>query len=249
METHHVHSHAEKKHFKHYLFEFFMLFLAVTLGFFVENERDHYIERKREKEYIHSIAEDISQDIYQLDSVINQRKIKNGMMDSLLYLLNYTKPEEHGNEIYYYARWLPRTYRFYSNDRTVQQLNSGNWRLIRNHEVSNALLSYNHTAESIAIYIESREESLVVLMYPSLCKLFDNRVFENMLKGLGFTRPTNNPQLMTTDKETINEFCNRVHFVKNANYFFISVATSFVESAKKTLKILKREYGPLTGME
>ena len=243
MEPHHVHSHAKEKHFKHYLFEFFMLFLAVTLGFFVENERDHYVERKREKEYIHSVAEDINQDIHQLDSVINQRKIKNAMMDSLLYLLNYSNIKDHGNDIYYYARWVPRTYRFYSNDRTVQQLNSGNWRLIRNHKVSNALLSYNHTAQSISAYIESREESLVLLMYSSLCKLFDNRVFENMLSGLSFNRPTDNPQLMVTDRSSINEFCNRIHFAKNANYFFITVATGFITNAKNTLNILNQEYG------
>ena len=145
-----------------------MLFLAVTLGFFVENERDHYVERKREKEYIRSIAEDLKIDIFQLDSIINRRNIKNQMMDSLLYLLNYTNPNEHGNDIYYYARWTPRTYRFYTNDRTVLQLNSGNWRLIRNKKVSDALLSYNNTVRSIAGFIEQREESLVLLMYPSI---------------------------------------------------------------------------------
>ena len=107
MESHQVHSHAKEKHFKHYLFEFFMLFLAVTLGFFVENIREHYVENNREKDYVRSIAEDLKQDILQLDTLIRRRNNKNQMMDSILYLLNYSDVKQHGNEIYYYTRWMP----------------------------------------------------------------------------------------------------------------------------------------------
>jgi len=32
----HAHTHTERKKWTHYFWEFFMLFLAVTLGFFVE---------------------------------------------------------------------------------------------------------------------------------------------------------------------------------------------------------------------
>ena len=50
MEVHH-HGHVhEKKKWKDYLFQFLMLFLAVTLGFFVENQREHYIENQRAKQ-------------------------------------------------------------------------------------------------------------------------------------------------------------------------------------------------------
>ena len=46
MEVHH-HAHTARKKWTHYFWEFFMLFLAVTLGFFVENKREHYIEHQR----------------------------------------------------------------------------------------------------------------------------------------------------------------------------------------------------------
>ena len=45
----HAHSHTERKKWTHYFWEFFMLFLAVTLGFFVENQREHYIENEKSK--------------------------------------------------------------------------------------------------------------------------------------------------------------------------------------------------------
>ncbi len=59
MEVHH-HGHVhEKKKWKEYVFQFFMLFLAVTLGFFVENQREHYIENQRAKQYAGFMIADI----------------------------------------------------------------------------------------------------------------------------------------------------------------------------------------------
>ena len=47
MEVHH-HPHVEKKNFKEYFLEFLMIFLAVTLGFFAENIREHLLIMRRE---------------------------------------------------------------------------------------------------------------------------------------------------------------------------------------------------------
>ena len=239
----HAHSHIEKKKWFHYLWEFLMLFLAVTLGFFVENRREHFVEQKREQAYIHSIAEDLKQDITQLDSIIRTRNSMDKLMDSLLYIMNYSDPRQHGNEIYYYTRWIPRTFRFYTTDRTILQLkNAGNWRLITNKKVSEALSTYDNLVRNITIYIEQREESLVLILYQSIDKLFDNRVFESMVTGLSFKRPTNNPQLMSYDKYALNEFCNQVHFRKNSNLYFIKSAGLLLNEASKTLALIEKEY-------
>ena len=164
-------------------------------------------------------------------------------MDSLLYLLNYTDPKLHGNEIYYYTRWTPRTFRFFSNDRTISQLkNAGNWRLIRNQSVSAGLASYNNFVSIVTIFIEQREESLIVILYQSIDKLFDSKVFEKMINGLSFNRPTDNPRLMSYDKSEINEFCNRIHFRKNANLYFTKNAEKLLAEAKKTLALIEKEY-------
>lgn len=48
METHGQHLHkAPSQGWKHYVFEFFMLFLAVFAGFLAENQREHFVEKKR----------------------------------------------------------------------------------------------------------------------------------------------------------------------------------------------------------
>ncbi|TMI97340.1 MAG: hypothetical protein E6H08_02350, partial [Bacteroidetes bacterium] len=58
----HAHTHTPRKKWFHYFWEFFMLFLAVTLGFFVENQREHFIEDQREKKYAQSLYSDLKLD-------------------------------------------------------------------------------------------------------------------------------------------------------------------------------------------
>ena len=58
----HAHPHTPGKKFTHYLWEFLMLFLAVTLGFFVENIREHYIEQKRVRQYADLLVADLKKD-------------------------------------------------------------------------------------------------------------------------------------------------------------------------------------------
>ena len=51
---HHPDLHHKKKNFTEYFLEFLMIFLAVTLGFFAENVREHFDEEKN----IESSADD-----------------------------------------------------------------------------------------------------------------------------------------------------------------------------------------------
>jgi hypothetical protein len=48
-----------KKAFKDYITEFVMLFAAVTLGFFAENLREGYAERKLEHQLMKSMVADL----------------------------------------------------------------------------------------------------------------------------------------------------------------------------------------------
>jgi hypothetical protein len=61
MEVHH-HPQIEKKNFKEYFFEFLMIFLAVTMGFFAEQIRENYVEHNHAKEYVRSFYEDLKTD-------------------------------------------------------------------------------------------------------------------------------------------------------------------------------------------
>lgn len=69
MEVHH-HSHTPKK-IKEYISEFFMLFAAVTLGFFAENLREHKVIEHKMTENYQSLIEDLKQDSVKIRSIFD----------------------------------------------------------------------------------------------------------------------------------------------------------------------------------
>src|SRR5438552_10597705 len=53
MEVHkHPHHLTHKKKWGEYVLEFFMIFFAITMGFFAENIREHFADVRIEKEYL-----------------------------------------------------------------------------------------------------------------------------------------------------------------------------------------------------
>jgi hypothetical protein len=130
----HAHTHTERKKWTHYLWEFLMLFLAVTLGFFVENQREHYIEAKRERQYIQSFYEDLTADERDLQSNINFLRAQARQADSLHALMKNITTKQPANLVYMYLRGVVRGTAglLYPNDKTIVQLrNAGGMRLIK----------------------------------------------------------------------------------------------------------------------
>ena len=128
-----------------------MLFLAVTLGFFVENQREHYIEHQREKQYIRSLIADLKVDNQALDTHIDNITRQLSMMDSMIVLLN--NPDlivKNSGQLYYLGRVSPRFGTLSINNRTFEQLkNSGNFRLIRNLNTSDKIMAYYDKLQQI----------------------------------------------------------------------------------------------------
>ena len=87
MEVHHPHHPTHKKKWSEYLLEFFMLFLAVFLGFIAESIRETSVERHREKEYIVGLVQNLKSDTATLNIRISRNFLKNQMWDSLMSLV------------------------------------------------------------------------------------------------------------------------------------------------------------------
>ncbi len=148
MEVHH-HPHTEGKRLKHYLFEFFMLFLAVFCGFLAENQREHIVDNQREKKYAASLLEDLKKDTADLSNDIPFWETLLNTIDTLRTEIQ--KPPDQRNDLLLYK--CARFMRFYNNfayhDRTIDQLkNAGNFRLIRNAQISDLLIDYDATIRS-----------------------------------------------------------------------------------------------------
>jgi hypothetical protein len=196
METHAHDLHKAPGHgWKHYFFEFFMLFLAVFCGFQAENVREEMVEHHREKQFIESFIEDLKTDTASISQILDFRQQKMERMDSLLLLLGSGQIKGHENELYFFGRTLIRSYRFQSNDRTITQLkNSGSLRLIRDEPAADSMISYQKLVEYI-YYNQEDDRIERRAADPILSRMFDPFVLNKMINIDGINRPTGNPPL------------------------------------------------------
>ena len=225
-ETEYMEVHAQELHkapghgWKHYFFEFFMLFLAVTLGFFVENLREHYVEDQREKQYIRSLIADLKSDQVVISQHISGVKAGLSMMDSMINLLN--SPSQISNNtgrLYYWARLAPRLYPLSINNRTFEQLkNSGNFRLIRQMSTSDKIMAY-YELLTLEQLLQSINETEFTEYKKVAAKVFSPAVFLKMEGPNQEVKRTNeNPILRSSDEELLQElsiFSVYMHGTKN----------------------------------
>jgi len=242
----HAHSHTPGKKWTHYFWEFFMLFLAVTLGFLVENLREHFVEHQREKQFIQSLFNDIKADTANLTRIINARTVKEHSLDSLSYLMNSVSPGDFAKRIYFYAAPIARTlpYRFLPNDGTMQQLkNSGGLRLIRKHSVVDSIAKYDVNVRNM-VGQGAVEENLIESYRTAATKIFDALVFEEMLdeNATIVSPPKENPSLQSYSKRELYEWNYRLYGLRSINKANRRDLRTLLQEAINLLNTLKKEY-------
>jgi hypothetical protein len=240
----HAHTHTPRKKWTQYFWEFLMLFLAVTLGFFVENQREHYIEHQREKQYIRTLIEDLKSDTAQFATSITERMQKEDMIDSLVFFLNSPDTTKQGSGIYYWGYNVLRPSRFIQNDRTIQQLkNAGNMRLIRNIEVSDSIMAYDHQIKRLQEII-SEENDIRIQFRQFAKKLFDGNTLFSIIdrETPAIHRPPGNPALANDDKATINEFLVTLQMTQHVMRIGRRSQDRLKNMATELIAFLKKEY-------
>ena len=148
MEVHH-HSHDpavphHKKNWKSYFWEFMMLFLAVTLGSFVENQREHYIENLRAKEFSKSMIQDLQNDIIAIQKHTKTATMFIGLADSLIDLSQNKLEGRASAQFSFYTRFMYWTGSIIWNRATFEQIkNSGSLRYFKNQQLLEKLMKYD----------------------------------------------------------------------------------------------------------
>ncbi len=246
MEVHHPHRVHHSKKWKDYLFEFLMLFLAVTFGFFVENQREHYIEGQREKQFIRSLINDLIADTIKLNSLIIRRTARASNLDSLKLLLNSDSPNIHTNAIYFFASTAARilTVRFIPNDGTMLQLkNSGAFRLIRSRAVADSIANYDVSVRN-ALRQSEVEETVINDYRQASARIFNANVFDEMLDdNLNVRRPRGNPGLANYTLVDLQDWNYKMYSIKGLNRANRRDARLLLQQAKNLLTTLKKAYG------
>jgi len=244
MEVHHhpiaIGSHSTPKKWKHYLWEFFMLFLAVFCGFLAENQREHFVEHNREKQFMESLVEDLETDTVELHRAITKADSVANYADSTVMILRDFKPQSNVPlRLSDLVGLAGQRQLLIFTDRTATQLkNAGNMRLIRNKKVSNLIVKYWKEIEECNISLDrymiyrnaSREISFKLWLIPEVYKpgttvnseplkeveIIDNdikkwRELTNLLSMCGYISRIAHIRNLTRQLNTANELITLIH--------------------------------------
>jgi hypothetical protein len=188
----HTHTHTERKKFTHYLWEFLMLFLAVTLGFLTENLREHYIENERLHRYLKSMLLDIESNQSVMDSAIRENSKMIVAYDSLVNELNMDK--KNFDRAAFARKLGPIWYRgFINRNETFEQMkSSGSLRYVKNFNLLTALLDYERKCNFAQYRTQHFEEKYYTeLFLPAIYRNYDISCLHMLDSAY-----TNNPAFM-----------------------------------------------------
>jgi|688.fasta_scaffold517075_1 hypothetical protein len=248
---HHAHNPAEphhKKNWKSYLWEFFMLFLAVFCGSLAELQVEHYIEHQREKKYAQTLLDDLVNDTADLKYDIDGWIKVNQSVDTIILEMEKEVNLRNHQLLYKNVASLNTNNTFLYHDRTIQQLKSaGNFRLIRDKAIADSIVEYD---SYIVTAVKNIEDVYAKVINPETAnlqsQLFNSKYFnivrdKQKLDSIFIQFPEK--IIMQKNKEDIVfQFYNKVHNYKdltNARIYFLSTT---LRRATNLISLLKSHY-------
>jgi hypothetical protein len=217
----HAHTHTARKKWTHYFWEFLMLFLAVFCGFLAENQREHYIENQREKQYAAQLCEELKFDTLAFSEMsrVMQQHLKHYDSVSLLFQKQATFTDD---EFVRITRSLLSYYNPFNISTTFQQMkSSGSLRYVRNANLRSSISDYydTHIPRLLTLF-EYINEKVHTQIEPFFAKhfdlsvtkfYFDTRHPELLPPNLKYYDRTESSDLLI--KNYFKMYYNGVHFI------------------------------------
>ena len=202
---------TKKSSWKKYAMEFLMVFAAITLGFFAENQRERWSETARGVQYAQRLVEDLDLDSIRMEEVKANYTVKEQQINTLIPLMQaglgeqafldslfgyYTLPGE---------RSLVNTINFVENLATRDELKSSNMRLIRSDSIVRHLSAYV-SKEQVFMIIQTRYREKRIELRELIEEVYDMPRFG--LDRLQGKRPE--AQLLPLDSNKLRQVANVV---------------------------------------
>lgn len=240
VEVHHPHHVHHHKKWKDYLFEFFMLFLAVTAGFLAENQREQYIENHRAEQFSSQLLADLRLDSIFFENRNQDLKSKQRGHDKLLYLLT-RKTDATDKEILETLFPITFAYDLPVTTTTYNQMKaSGSLRYIKNPELTASIQNYydvllprcnKMTDASLTYYTQ-----VISPFYLKHIRIQDYDSFNDSLIN-------KQPVIINRNVQTNQELANIMgSFRSLLKIQEITMNEPALKKIKKTMALLKKEY-------
>ena len=256
---HHPDVHHKRKKLKEYFFEFLMIFLAVTLGFFAENLREHISDSDRETEFAKELYTELRDDSTAAANLLLKRFEKEKDMD---YLRSYFKDSSLTDlpKKFYPAFtttfYLINSYAFEPKDGILSQLrNSGSIRYFKSVALQKLLGDLSVTINNMRYRNEQEYQFFANPIKPFLLQHYDFNwldqirmadkdptmlnVIKHYFDGGNFLK-ANILNLASLDK---SEVCNMIAFYKQMMTSTQSLQfNNYITTNKKILEVLRENY-------
>ena len=243
----HAHSHTPRKKWTHYFWEFLMLFLAVTLGFFVENQREHYIENQRAKQYASFLHSDLIKDTASLSQRIAYMNTGIREIDTLILILKSPNPETFVKKIYALSTYIYSNPLFTANNSTIEQLkNSGSLRYFRSRALIRNFSDFDNEVQNMKI-IDERNLYIVEDTRKFLTQFLDLKgvPLPRILASDSSLQQSSIPEVLrlyTKDRTRYVEYAN-LSTLKQLDWINrVRLMTRTLNSARSLILSLKEEY-------
>ncbi len=176
----------ETKSWKSYLLEFFMIFLAVTLGFFAESYRNDLADIKKSNQLKKAIAIDMKKDVKQLEEYNTQINFILRMIDRMDSLLDVNPQEVDQRDYYNTLINYSIIYSFSVSDKSLHQAESMGF--IQNYHKENLgddILKYQYFLKDLKY-----TEALITEAYMDYFKEIISSITEPKLYRKVWTYPS-----------------------------------------------------------
>jgi len=212
--------------------------------FFVENQREHYVEHTREKQYMRSMVEDLIKDIQLLKNESATVSQQFNALDSIVQIINTGNLEEEQIRKMYILqkRFLyPLTLELITRTE-VQLKNAGAMRLIRNQAVNDSTINYWHLKDRI-IYTREAINGHRLKAKDLSFMLFDNKYYVKDQTGWNFDATAKKVSLLPHSSILLIEFGNRVSHTRELLQFNYKTRLDVLSgTAQRIIELTKKEY-------
>jgi hypothetical protein len=249
----HPHHVMHKKKWPEFVLEFFMLFLAVFLGFVAENIREHVTEGHKGKEYVESYYDDLKNDTARISWNIefDARKLKGleGLSDCYNAVL---KNPKNTSCLMGIIQSIAINRPFTRTERTSRQLaNAGGFRMLKQAD-ADSIIAYDDAFDYVqdvqtTVYQDIQNtvrntlntignfKANVQMFKPEAGKM----ITADTLKRADITAPI----IFSSDKALLNKFFNECLLYYRVTYNHQQMLIDLKARQIRLLDYFRRKYG------
>ncbi len=199
-----------KKTWQAYFKEFIMLFLAISLGFFVENQREAYVERKSAEVLAQSMLADLERDKKALEEAIQFIEDKDQKIGQFIEMLRSSESTWDTLAFYQSMTKVFSTFPFLPTDGTYTQMKSSGTLRYFDQQLVNKMNAYDNQMKK-TLFRDSLVERGEWDLVPLAGTLFNFEVTGEMRFGKS---PTKEMYLKIKDQDTLDLFINKIMVVR-----------------------------------